>query len=88
MTIITTRFGNELKLPSTFQIKHQLLFFWLKNQLAKEAAEDDAAARVVSATRPALSLLAGAMAHWTDAKISDGFHTQMAPSVRMEARPL
>jgi hypothetical protein len=28
------------------------------------------------------------MAHWTDAKIPDGFHTHMAPSVRMEAPPL
>ena len=39
MTIIT-RFGKKLKVPSTFQIKHQLLLFWLKDQLAKEAAED------------------------------------------------
>jgi hypothetical protein len=36
---ITTRFGKKLKVPSTFQIKHQLLLFWLKNQSAKEAAE-------------------------------------------------
>jgi hypothetical protein len=36
----TARFGKKLKVPSTFQIKHQLLLFWLKNQLAKEAAED------------------------------------------------
>jgi hypothetical protein len=37
---ITTRFGKKLKVPSTFQIKHQLLLSWLKDQLAKEAAED------------------------------------------------
>lgn len=37
---ITARFGKKLKIPSTFQIKHQLLLFWLKNQTAKEAAED------------------------------------------------
>jgi hypothetical protein len=38
---ITTRFGKKLKVPSTVQIKHQLLLFWLKNQLAKEAAESE-----------------------------------------------
>lgn len=43
---ITTRFGKKLKIPSTFQIKHQLLLFWLKDQLEKEAAEDEAAERV------------------------------------------
>ena len=39
--IITTRFGKKLKVPSTVQIKHQLLLFWLKDQLAKEAAESE-----------------------------------------------
>jgi hypothetical protein len=38
--MITTRFGKKLRVPSTFQIKHQLLLFWLKDQLANEAAED------------------------------------------------
>jgi hypothetical protein len=39
---ITTRFGRKLKVPSTFQIKHQLLLFWLKNQVAKERDENQA----------------------------------------------
>ena len=38
---ITTRFGKKLKVPSTVQIKHQLLLFWLKDKLAKEAAESE-----------------------------------------------
>jgi hypothetical protein len=37
--VITKRFGKKLKVPSTFQVKHQLLLFWLKNQVAREAAE-------------------------------------------------
>ena len=41
--MITTRFGRKLKVPSTFQIKHQILLLWLKDQLAKEAAEHNAA---------------------------------------------
>jgi hypothetical protein len=35
----TMRFGRKLNLPSTVQIKHQFLTFWLKNQTAKESAE-------------------------------------------------
>jgi hypothetical protein len=35
----TTRFGRKIALPSTVQIKHQLLLFWLKDQTEKEAAE-------------------------------------------------
>jgi hypothetical protein len=38
-TMITTRFGNKLKMPSTIQIKHQLLLRWLADQSAKEATE-------------------------------------------------
>jgi hypothetical protein len=34
-----TRFGRKLKLPSTAQIKHQLLLRWLADQTAKEASE-------------------------------------------------
>jgi hypothetical protein len=42
---------KKLKVPSTFQIKHQLLLFWLKNQVAKEAAESEAEERVASRDR-------------------------------------
>jgi hypothetical protein len=38
-----TRFGKKLKVPATFQLKHQFLIWWLKQpQQAKEAAEPDA----------------------------------------------
>jgi len=37
--VSTTRFGRKLKLPSTVQIKHQLLLRWLADQTDKEAAE-------------------------------------------------
>ena len=33
------RFGRKLTVPSTVEIKHQLLMLWLKDQMAKEAAE-------------------------------------------------
>jgi hypothetical protein len=33
------RFGRKLKIPSTVQIKHELLLLWLKDQTEKEAAE-------------------------------------------------
>jgi hypothetical protein len=36
------RFGRKIRTPSTVQIRHQLLTLWLKDQVAKEAAEDDA----------------------------------------------
>ncbi len=35
----TMRFGRKLKTPSTFQIKHRFLLWWLRHQAAKEAAE-------------------------------------------------
>lgn len=41
----TMRFGRRLNLPSTVQIKHQLLTFWLKAQTEKEAAEAAATAQ-------------------------------------------
>jgi hypothetical protein len=36
----TMRFGRRLNLPSSVQIKHQFLMFWLKNQTEKEAAQE------------------------------------------------
>lgn len=33
------RFGRKLTVPSTVEIKHQLLMLWLKDQVAKETAE-------------------------------------------------
>jgi hypothetical protein len=47
---ITTKFGKKLRVPSTFQIKHQLLLFWLKNQKAKEAAEAKSAEMMAQAS--------------------------------------
>jgi len=37
--VTNTRFGKKLKLPSTVQLKHQLLLRWLADQQKKEAAE-------------------------------------------------
>jgi hypothetical protein len=45
------RFGRRLKVPSTVEIKHQLLMAWLKDQVAKEAAEA-AASRTELSTAP------------------------------------
>lgn len=33
------RFGKRLKVPSTLQIKHRFLLWWLRHQAAKEVAE-------------------------------------------------
>lgn len=44
----TVRFGRKLNPPSTIQIKHQLLTFWWRQQIEKEAAE--AAAATVPST--------------------------------------
>ena len=46
--VTTIRFGRTLKVPSTFQLKHQLLLFWLKNQTAKERAESEENERAAS----------------------------------------
>ena len=37
--MIATRFGNKLKLPSTAQLKRQLLLMWLADQTKREAVE-------------------------------------------------
>jgi hypothetical protein len=47
------RFGRRLKVPSTVEIKHQLLMLWLKDQVAKEAGE--AAANAAAAGKTGLS---------------------------------
>jgi hypothetical protein len=39
--VIATRFGRKLKVPSTVQIKRQLLLLWLADQEQKEAAEEE-----------------------------------------------
>lgn len=47
--VITTRFGRKLKLPSTVQIKRELLLLWRADQEAKEAAEESEKARDAAA---------------------------------------
>jgi len=37
------RFGRRIKVPSTVEIKLQLLTLWLKDQMKKEAAAGEAA---------------------------------------------
>jgi hypothetical protein len=37
--VTITRFGKKLQAPSTFQVKHRFLLWWLKRQEAKEAAD-------------------------------------------------
>ena len=53
--MITSRFGKKIKLPSTLQIKHQLLLLWLADQEKKEEG-----ARV--------SQVADANAHWRQSR--------------------
>lgn len=47
-----TKFGRKLKLPSTVQIKHQLLLRWLADQTQKEAAEAKPGRATASGTNP------------------------------------
>ena len=49
----TMKFGRRLNLPSTVQIKHQLLTFWLKDQTEKEAAEARAGTETPAPETPA-----------------------------------
>jgi hypothetical protein len=42
------KFGKKMKLPSTVEIKHQLLVRWLADQTAIEAAEASALASVAA----------------------------------------
>lgn len=46
------RFGKKVRVESTFQIKHQLLLWWLKHQAAKEASE----ATVVAETKASVPM--------------------------------
>ena len=32
-------FGKKLPTPATFQVKHRLLIWWLRRQMAKEAPD-------------------------------------------------
>jgi hypothetical protein len=48
--MITTRFGRKLKLPSTAQIKHDVLVGWLADQTVKEELESKQAAKASSPT--------------------------------------
>jgi hypothetical protein len=52
--VITRRFGKKLKLPSTVEIKHQLLLRWLADQTAKEAAEATVTSAVDRRSRSAV----------------------------------
>jgi len=49
MEVRPLRFGRKLTVPSTIEIKYQLLTLWLKDQMAKEAGEA-AADRIRPAT--------------------------------------
>jgi hypothetical protein len=57
--MITSRFGKKIRLPSTVQIKHQLLLMRLADQEKEEAARD--------------SQMADTNAHWRQSRnaISD-----------------
>jgi hypothetical protein len=48
--MITTRSGRKLKLPSTAQIKHDVLVGWLADQTVKEELESKQAAKASSPT--------------------------------------
>jgi hypothetical protein len=58
-SMITSRFGKKIRLPSTVQIKHQLLLMRLADQEKEEAARD--------------SQMADTNAHWRQSRnaISD-----------------
>lgn len=47
--VIITRFGRKLKLPSTVQIKRELLLQWRADQERKEVAEASEKARAAAA---------------------------------------
>jgi hypothetical protein len=46
-SMTTSRFGKKIRLPSTVQIKHQLLLMWLADQVKKE--KDARASQIVDA---------------------------------------
>ena len=53
---VTMRFGKKVRVESTFQIKHRLLLWWLKNQTAREASEvTTSAAKIATVLCPAVT---------------------------------
>ena len=68
---VTVRFGKKVRVKSTFQIKHRLLLWWLKNQTAKEASE---AATQASKPAPVSCPTEAASVHLSSMGFSNSTH--------------